>query len=227
MITNIGSDALAASNQGLGNLAKRVLTAAIGIPLIIGIVLAGRIVFAAALTAAAIIGITESLKLAGKINASLVFRFLSIAYIVMPMFFLGLLYLLDSGPIWVIFTFVATWIADTSAYTVGRLVGRRPLAPTISPNKTIEGAVGGLTVTALVFSALTFLPVLSVTQRLFFGLAVAVAATAGDLFESVFKRRAGVKDSGAILPGHGGFLDRIDSLLFTAPISYLLLRLWI
>ncbi|MDP1809252.1 MAG: phosphatidate cytidylyltransferase [Actinomycetota bacterium] len=227
MITSIESDALAASKEGLGNLARRALTAAIGIPLIVAVVMAGKIAFAVALIAAAIIGINESLRLAGKISPAPVFRLTSIAYVALPMFFLGLLYLLDSGPIWVIFTFVATWLADTSAYTVGRLVGRRPLAPTISPNKTIEGAVGGLTVTSLVFAALTFLPVLSLPQRILFGLTLAVAATAGDLFESVFKRRAGVKDSGTILPGHGGFLDRIDSLLFTAPISYLLLRLWI
>lgn len=218
---------MAASSGGPGNLAKRLLTAAIGIPLIILMVMSSRIVFWSALAAIMFVGISESLRLTRKINSSWIPIFLSIIYIAMPMYFLALLYRLDSGPIWVITTFVATWLADTSAYTVGRLAGRRPLAPTISPNKTIEGAVGGLAVTALVFAALTFLPVLSWTQRLVFGLALAMAATAGDLFESVLKRRAGVKDSGTILPGHGGLLDRIDSLLFTAPISYLLLRLWI
>lgn len=211
----------------MSNLTKRILTGAIGIPLMILIIMSGRIAFGAALIVAIALGSKESLELIGKIDKAPIFKVLSLAYVALPLLCLGLLYMVEFGPTWVIFTLIATWLADTSAYTVGRLIGRTPLAPTISPNKTIEGAVGGLAVTALAFAALRIMPVLSISDRVIFGLVLAAAAAVGDLFESWLKRRAGIKDSGDILPGHGGFLDRIDSLLFTAPLSYLLLSLWV
>jgi len=218
---------LAESNGNPANLAKRTLTAIIVAPMVIAVVMAGPRVFYPALLAAAALGVNESLRLAGRISPATAGPLLAFAYVVLPMSCLGLIYSTRSGPVWVIFTLIATWLADTSAYAVGRLFGRRPLAPRISPNKTLEGALGGLAVTAPVLAALTFLPVLSMAERFVFGLALVPAAIAGDLFESWLKRRAGVKDSGNLLPGHGGFLDRIDSLLFTAPLSYLLLRFWI
>ena len=119
------------------------------------------------------------------------------------------------------------WIADTAAYFAGRRFGRRKLAPAISPGKTWEGAYGALL--AVVVYALLLLPlaqrtgfahasgVAFVASSLVFAVAVAALSIAGDLFESLLKRRAGVKDSGAILPGHGGILDRIDALLAAMP----------
>jgi phosphatidate cytidylyltransferase len=100
--------------------------------------------------------------------------------------------------------------SDTAQYYVGRAVGRRPLAPAISPKKTLEGAVGGL---GAVPRGL----------RLLLGLAVALLGIAGDLFESMLKRSAGVKDSSTLIPGHGGVLDRIDALLFAAPVYWIVL----
>ncbi|PCH85948.1 MAG: phosphatidate cytidylyltransferase [Piscirickettsiaceae bacterium] len=109
------------------------------------------------------------------------------------------------------------WIADSGAYFAGRAFGKHKLSPVISPGKSIEGVAGGL-LACLVFSYFSA-PYLGYTSILFIAvsLTVALVSVYGDLFESLLKRRAGVKDSGSILPGHGGMLDRIDSLLAAAP----------
>ena len=119
---------------------------------------------------------------------------------------------------------VATVAASDSAqYYSGRTFGRRPLAPTISPKKTIEGAIGGFVVAPLVLWLLAraWLPQLPPLAAIGAGLGIVAAGICGDLFESALKRAAGVKDSGALIPGHGGVLDRIDALLFAAPLFYL------
>jgi phosphatidate cytidylyltransferase len=117
--------------------------------------------------------------------------------------------------------------SDTSQYYSGRLMGRRPLAPRISPGKTIEGAMGGLVGGTVAMTALGTwgLPDSSVLWRVGAGLAVVSAGMAGDLFESMLKRAADLKDSARLIPGHGGMLDRIDAVLFAAPVFYLLARL--
>ena len=113
-------------------------------------------------------------------------------------------------------------VADTFALFAGRALGRRRLAAAISPDKTVEGAIGGLlggVVAALVVRRLG-LPALPLRDAVALGLLVSGAGTVGDLFESLLKRWAGVKDSGALFPGHGGMLDRLDSLLFGGPVLY-------
>lgn len=125
-----------------------------------------------------------------------------------------------------------TWASDTFAYFVGRQWGRRKLIPSISPGKTIAGAIGALCGTVLVALGYRFIlelfPAyhLSLGAAVLFGIVISVAAQVGDLAESLFKRDAQVKDSGALLPGHGGALDRFDSLLFTLPLGYFFLRLF-
>ncbi len=117
-------------------------------------------------------------------------------------------------------------ISDTAQYYTGRAFGRRLLAPTISPKKTIAGAVGGF-VCGAVFLAIVggwWLPPAPVAIRVGLGAAVVALGIAGDLFESMLKRSAGVKDSSSLIPGHGGILDRIDALLFAAPIYYVVLK---
>lgn len=118
-------------------------------------------------------------------------------------------------------------ISDTAQYYTGRTFGRRPLASTISPKKTREGAIGGF-----LFGALAFVviggrwlpePALAMPVRFALGLILVAAGIAGDLFESMLKRSAGVKDSSSLIPGHGGVLDRIDALLFAAPVYFLAL----
>jgi phosphatidate cytidylyltransferase len=129
---------------------------------------------------------------------------------------------LPAGEWFVLFVAIITWAADTGAYYAGTLWGKHLLAPSVSPKKTIEGVGGGLAlaVGAAVAACAWFIPQLSLSDAVVLGLLLTVAGLLGDLWESVIKRRVGVKDSGSILPGHGGMLDRLDSLLFTAPTFY-------
>lgn len=130
--------------------------------------------------------------------------------------------LLPQGEWLIFFLLLVTWAADTGAYYVGTLYGRHRLAPLISPKKTYEGLVGGLIASIIAAYAVRwwFLPELSGLDCLVLGSLLAITGLWGDLTESVMKRSAGIKDSGGILPGHGGMLDRLDSLLFTAPAFY-------
>ena len=121
----------------------------------------------------------------------------------------------------VLMLLLIVWVCDSSAYYFGRMFGRRPLAPMVSPKKTWEGSIGGL-MGATLFGAAAgtwwFLPELGPVRGALAGALVSTAGQIGDLVESLWKRGAGVKDSGTFLPGHGGFYDRIDSLLFAAPV---------
>lgn len=139
-----------------------------------------------------------------------------------------LLRMLPDGWIWLIFTLTATWATDTMAYFVGMAFGRRRIAPALSPKKTLEGAVGGFAGSILVAAAFSFIySFLPLSKVLLLGLTLGAAAQVGDLLESAFKRQAGVKDSSDLIPGHGGILDRIDSTLFTAPLVYYFVLLFI
>ena len=135
-----------------------------------------------------------------------------------------------AGTALVFLPLILTWAQDTGAYAVGRTMGRRKLIPKVSPGKTVEGAIGGIIVTVLacwLYVRFALVPHaqlgLSPTGIIVFGVAVSIAAQVGDLAESLLKREAGVKDSSHIIPGHGGVLDRFDSLLFVLPVAYLLL----
>lgn len=134
---------------------------------------------------------------------------------------------LDQGRDWIFFTFLATFSVDTGAYAVGRAIGRHKLAPRISPKKTVEGAIGGyLAGSGAVLGLRALLDIdASIAAITVLALALPVAAIIGDLFESWMKRRMGVKDASGLLPGHGGFLDRLDSILFVAPLVYCVARL--
>jgi phosphatidate cytidylyltransferase len=127
------------------------------------------------------------------------------------------------GLAWVLTVILVTWIGDSVAYLVGRSIGRRQLAPQLSPNKTVEGAVAGLA-GSVVVGAACFVGLGPGAWWLgaAVGFAIAVAGQIGDLAESFLKRQAGVKDSGAAIPGHGGILDRIDALLFAFPTAFLM-----
>ena len=132
-------------------------------------------------------------------------------------------FLNDSTPSpWIAWLLAVVWSADTGAYLIGRRFGRRKLAPLISPRKSVEGLVGGLGVAAVVGSivAVNILnaPLIWAIPSV---VSVAIAAEAGDLVESMFKRAAGIKNSATLIPGHGGILDRIDSLLLAAPVALL------
>ena len=114
-------------------------------------------------------------------------------------------------------------VSDSAQYYTGRAFGRRPLAPTISPKKTVEGAIGGVVFGVAFMAAVSFLvlpPVASLASRIVVAAIVVALGILGDLFESRLKREAGVKDSSSLIPGHGGILDRIDALLFATPAFY-------
>ncbi|MFH1279684.1 MAG: phosphatidate cytidylyltransferase [Candidatus Eisenbacteria bacterium] len=130
------------------------------------------------------------------------------------------------GASFVYLLFLTAWGCDTGAYTVGRLFGRRKLAPSISPKKTVEGAVGGLlfAVAGAVAARAFLVEGLSLADAAFLGVGAGVLGQAGDLVESALKREADVKDSARLIPGHGGVLDRFDSLFLAAPFVYGYLR---
>ncbi len=132
------------------------------------------------------------------------------------------LHALPQGGRWVVLAMTLAWVGDTSAYAVGLTMGRRKLAPRLSPKKTIEGALGGLlgSVGAALLASVLYLPVLPPLHAVALGLLGGALGQGGDLFESLIKRAAGVKDSGRLLPGHGGLLDRIDALLVTASVTW-------
>jgi phosphatidate cytidylyltransferase len=127
-------------------------------------------------------------------------------------------------------TLILTQVAsDTAQYYAGRAFGRTPLAPALSPKKTREGAIGGLVAGAVVLAGFgrAWLPGIETWQLALLGVGVAIVGIAGDLFESMLKRSADVKDASELIPGHGGMLDRIDALLFTMPLYYVALQwLW-
>ncbi len=164
---------------------------------------------------------------------------LATAYVALPMAFMIFLRqhpaaswspMSWEGTFLLVFPLLVTWIGDSSAYFGGRRFGNRKLIPAVSPSKTVEGAVAGLLGAMAAAAAFTVLLLptmggglqLSVLAAALLGLVVGVVAQLGDLAESLLKREAGVKDSGSLLPGHGGVMDRFDAVLFTVPTTYLL-----
>jgi phosphatidate cytidylyltransferase len=260
----------------LGNLAQRIITAAAGIPVIVGAVWAGGWWFAAVVAAATAVAVLEvqsarrhllspiSLAAAGlaallalspKLGIDEVPWVLALValapaaalalsrepkedvtdwlWAVAPVVYVGwlaahfvLLRESPDGRDWVLLTLLTVWIGDTGAYFVGRPLGRHKLAPQVSPGKTWEGAAGGQIAGFLAVAGLTaaFDLDIGVGHVIALGLLVPAAALVGDLAESAIKRGLGVKDSSGLVPGHGGVLDRLDSLLFAAPTVYWYLR---
>lgn len=163
--------------------------------------------------------------LAGRTMPGLVSGLVGPVYIGVP---LGMLVAVHAWGGWraTLLLVAAVVVSDTAQYYSGRAFGRRPLAPTISPNKTMEGALGGAIVGTLflVLAGRLALPGVSAPGLALLGPGVVVLGICGDLFESRLKRTAGVKDSSALIPGHGGVLDRIDALLFATPAFYFFVR---
>jgi phosphatidate cytidylyltransferase len=147
----------------------------------------------------------------------------SIFYVVVLSSFAYSLRVLPSGWSILLAVLVLTWVSDSAAYFCGTWLGRKKLLPVVSPQKSVEGAVGALIFSVLVGVLLQpwVLPFTTRMGAALFSLAISTAGQAGDLMESAIKRHAGVKDSGQLFPGHGGILDRVDSLLFTISLAYL------
>ena len=155
--------------------------------------------------------------------ASISAHFVSFAYIAVSFTALCLVRYIANGGYYFLLVFVASWICDSFAYFIGRAIGKHKLIPEISPKKTIEGAIGGVVCTTLCFVLFGFIVsmISDLTPKYFilslFGFALSIVAQFGDLIASLIKREHGVKDYGNIFPGHGGVLDRFDSILAVAP----------
>lgn len=156
---------------------------------------------------------------------------LGVLYIGLPLSLLIYLHHLRFGYLYIIWLIAITWFCDTGAYIIGSLIGKHKLCPKISPNKTIEGAVGGMVFGLITAVAIQWFAIRYFHRRLFptelnliYAFGIAISANLGDLAESILKREVGLKDSGNSVPGHGGMLDIIDSLLFTSPVLYLILK---
>lgn len=152
---------------------------------------------------------------------------LGLLYVPLLLSFVPLVRRFEDGLAWVFLLLVCTWFGDTGAYFAGKAFGRNKLLERVSPNKTIEGAVGGLllsVVGACLVKAIG-LPTVDWGHAIALGVLLDMAGVTGDLTESLLKRVHGVKDSGNIMPGHGGILDRIDSILFSAPVAWLYVQL--
>ena len=129
-------------------------------------------------------------------------------------------------PLLLLGSFILVWVNDTFAFLVGKKFGKQKLFPSVSPKKTVEGFLGGLFFSCIAsYFIAEYTETLGFTIWLILAIIISVFGTIGDLIESKFKRQADVKDSGAIMPGHGGLLDRLDSIIFAAPFIFLFLRL--
>ena len=147
---------------------------------------------------------------------------LGLVYVPLLLSFIGLLRRFDSGLGWIFLLLVVTWFGDTGAYFAGRAFGRTKLLERVSPNKTREGAIGGMVLAVVGACLVKYLALDGVSwlHAVALGILLDAAGVIGDLFESMLKRTFDVKDTGSLLPGHGGILDRIDSLLFAAPVAW-------
>ena len=157
-----------------------------------------------------------------KVISQLALTFFGLLYVPFLLAHLGLLRNLEHGREWVFLALVIAMAGDSAAYFVGSAIGKTKLYPAMSPNKSVEGAIGGIAgsvVGAFIFKML-FMPQIDNLVILLMAVVLSVLGQVGDLFESMLKRSFKVKDSGTIIPGHGGILDRLDSLLFVFPATY-------
>ncbi len=180
-----------------------------------------RVVFLVALVAALTSRLVATTELKRSLVDSSVMVF-GVLYVSLTLGHLLLTRTLPGGEYLIFFLVLVTWAGDTGAYYAGVTLGRHKLAPVVSPNKTIEGLLGGLVLAVVVafIAQRWFLPTFTILDCVATGLLLTGVGVLGDLSESAMKRSAGVKDSGAVIPAHGGMLDRLDSLLFTAPTFY-------
>ena len=148
-------------------------------------------------------------------------HFLGVIYIGWTMSHLLLLNRMEEGTLLILYLFFAIWSSDSGAYFAGKFLGKHKLCPSVSPKKTIEGSIGGILTTCLVLYLLNAYCGLLPNYSVFIiGVVISIVGQIGDLIESLIKRFCGVKDSGNILPGHGGILDRFDSIMLAAPFMY-------
>jgi len=179
-----------------------------------------EVVFLAFLFGAACIGVVSKVALA-EVLPGVSASAAALLFVALPFSYVGRLDGSRSGPVLVLFALAIVWAGDTVAYFVGKSIGRVKMAPALSPKKTWEGAAGNVLGSLIVGYCFARWQNGDLTAWLATAALANIAGQVGDLVESAYKRGAGVKDSGAMLPGHGGMLDRIDSLIFAAPVVWL------
>jgi phosphatidate cytidylyltransferase len=205
-------------------LLTRILSALVLIPVVVGIIWFAPPIATTILLVVVVFFAVPEVRVLSRGNW-IVNLLLALFWILLPLAMLSRIR--DSYlPGVVMLLFVLIVVSDSAQYFAGRTFGRHKLAPVISPKKTIEGSIGGLVAATAIAPWLgsLWLPEVPAAWMAVAGGAIAIAGMAGDLFESWLKRRAGVKDSGNLIPGHGGILDRIDAFLFAAPVYYAFLR---
>ena len=211
---------------------SRVITASIAMPILFGVIYAGGIWFSVSILLLAVIGSLELINLSKKIgfrsSRSILVICSSVILFVGSLAYGILLRNHDNGVYLAYWLIVVVIVSDTCAFFVGRRLGKHKLAPNISPMKTIEGAIGGILGAVIASLAIKYIFTelegfqtdISVSISVIGGILIACIGIVGDLGESKLKRIAGVKDSGTIFPGHGGVLDRLDSVLLNLPVTY-------
>ncbi len=208
------------------NLIVRLLTGFIGAPVVFAIIWIGGTPFIVMISVVAALALWEFWQMVRTDRSRIPLMIFGVIYICLPLLLCIWLRLGSvDGFLWVFALLMSNWATDTGAYAGGRLFGRHKLAPRLSPNKTVEGAIAGWITGAIIgiviFAVAGRLDVRTVIVPIIVGISVII----GDLFESALKRRYAVKDSGGILPGHGGILDRIDGTLVAAVTSIVFLLL--
>ncbi len=178
-------------------------------------------IFTAALLAIMVVRLFSSRPVEGALE-DVAQTFLGVFYVALLFSFQIVIRLGENGKQWLVFLYFVIWASDIGAYSIGIPFGRHRLYEKVSPKKSLEGVAGALAASAgmALLCRVWFMPPIGMAEAVGLALLLAVVGTIGDLAESLFKRAAGVKDSGIIIPGHGGILDRMDSMLFAAPVLY-------
>lgn len=213
----------------------RIISSVVLAPLTLGLIILGGWYFMALILLAACIALHEWLGLIKESKNN--YRDLFIGTFYLLICFISFVFIrlaFDQGAWLTLSMILGVWASDTGAYVVGKKIGKRKLAPKISPNKTIEGLGGAMFFFGTTLVLAMFLGDYSsigmkqdhIWMVFVTGCLLGVVGQAGDLFISFFKRRAGVKDTGNLIPGHGGLLDRIDSLLLVSPVFLMIVMLW-
>lgn len=209
------------------NLTLRVLTGVIGGPVVIALILLSWWTTAILIVAAMILATVEYIQLVQHEPSSTRNNILfGLFYLGAPLIAALWLRGQDDGEKWFLIMLIANWVTDSAAYFTGRLIGKTPFAPIISPKKTWEGVIGGLVggfIVTVIMAAVIGLDVGAAVIGI--GILVPIATVLGDLLESKLKRHFNVKDSGNLLPGHGGILDRIDGTLMALPTAAIIVAL--
>lgn len=213
------------------SLRQRILSALVMAPVFLGLMYLGGIPFAITIAVAAIISIHEWVRMAQKGTRFWSDVVIGVVYLLIANFsFIVLRNYFDHGLVLIFGLLFCVWACDIGAYFSGKAIGGPKMAPTISPNKTWAGLIGGMFFSGLVLMLYSYLTKMSdapLIVEFLTGAALGGVGQIGDLFISAMKRRVGVKDTGNLIPGHGGLLDRIDSLLLASPAFMMACLLWL